>query len=146
MKLVLSTLIIFSISIHSQVITVLDEATRNPLELVSIYNSDPNRSILTNSNGKVDISKIEKDRKIIFRLLGYEKSELSFSVIEKNNFVVLMKATTISLDNVVVTANRWEENKSEIPNTIEVITPTRTTKVTVALANFCCSKRMAASR
>ncbi len=123
MKLILSVLILFSVSVHPQVITVLDETTRNPLELVSVYNSDPNRSILTNSNGKVDISKIEKDRKIIFRLLGYEKSELSFSVIEKNNFVVLMKATTISLDNVVVTANRWEENKSEIPNTIEVITP-----------------------
>ncbi len=108
---------------YSQVITVKDQATDKPLELVSVYNSDPNRSLLTNSNGKVDISKLDKDKKIIFRLIGYEKIETTFNKLEKDNFVVLMKSTTISLDNVVVTTNRWEENRSEIPNTVKVISP-----------------------
>ncbi|MCW8809476.1 MAG: TonB-dependent receptor [Ignavibacteriaceae bacterium] len=116
-------LLIFAVSLHAQIITVKDQTTQNPLELVSVYNSDPNRALLTNSNGKVNIEKLDKNKKMVFRLLGYEKFETTFSNLKENNFIVLMKETTISLDNVVVSSNRWEENKSEVPNTIEVITP-----------------------
>jgi hemoglobin/transferrin/lactoferrin receptor protein len=116
-------LIIFTISLHAQIVTVKDQTTQNPLELVSVYNSDPNRALVTNSNGKVNIERLDKNKKIVLRLLGYEKYETTFSELEANNFIVLMKETTISLDNVVVSSNRWEENKSEVPNTIEVITP-----------------------
>ncbi len=123
MKLFWAIIFLYNISLFPQVVTVKDQSTGNPLELVSIYNSDPNRSILTNSNGKADISKLDKTKKIIFRIIGYEKLELSFSEIEENDFEILMKATAISLDNVVVTTNRWEENKSNIPNTIKVVTP-----------------------
>jgi hemoglobin/transferrin/lactoferrin receptor protein len=123
MKLTFIVLIFFSISTYSQIVTVKNLDTQNPLELVSVYNTDPNRSLLTNSNGKVDITNIDKSKPIIFRLIGYEKLVLSYKEIEKNNFIVLMKETTISLDNVVVTTNRWEENKSDIPNTITVVTP-----------------------
>ncbi|HKB84674.1 MAG TPA: TonB-dependent receptor [Ignavibacteriaceae bacterium] len=121
MKLFFLILFLYSISLFSQVVTVKDLATKNPLELVSIYNSDPNRSIITNSNGKADISKLDKNKNIIFRIIGYEKLETTYGELEKNNFEVFMKATAISLDNVVVTANRWEENKNNIPNTIKVV-------------------------
>lgn len=123
MKLIIVPIILFNISLFSQVVTVQDISTKNPLELVLVYNSDPNRSLLTNSNGKADISKLDKNRNIIFQIIGYEKLEISYSELEKNNFSVFMTATAISLDNVLVTSNRWEENKSNIPNTIKVVTP-----------------------
>ena len=116
-------ILIFTISLHAQIVTVKDQVTQSPLELVSIYNSDPNRALLTNPNGKVNIERLDKNKKIILQLLGYERFETTYSDLEANNFTVLMKATAISLDNVVVSSNRWEENKSEVPNTIEVITP-----------------------
>ncbi|HSD64469.1 MAG TPA: TonB-dependent receptor [Ignavibacteriaceae bacterium] len=123
MKLTLLMVLIINFSLFSQVITVKNQETQNPLELVSVYNSDPNRSLLTNSNGKVDITNLDKTKPIIFRMLGFEKLELAYAEIEKNDFTIFMKSTTISLDNVVVTTKRWEENKSEIPNTITVVTP-----------------------
>ena len=123
MKLFISIILLCNISLFPQVVTVRDISTKNPLELVSIYNSDPNRSILTNSSGKADISKLDKTRSIVFRILGYERLETNYDELEKSNFDVYMKATAISLDNVVVTTNRWEENKSNIPNTIKVVTP-----------------------
>ncbi len=123
MKLFISLILFINISLSAQVVTVRDLSTNNPLELVSIYNSDPNRSILTNSSGKADITKLDKTKKIVFRILGYEKLELAYDEIKQMNFDVYMKATAISLDNVVVTSNRWEENKRNIPNTIKVISP-----------------------
>ena len=123
MKNILLLILLFNVALYSQVVTVIDKATQNPLELLSVYNSDPNRALLTNSNGKVNIERLDKSKPIIFRLIGYERTELTYSQIEKDGFIVLMKETAISLDNIVVSSNRWEENKSEIPNTIEVISP-----------------------
>ncbi len=123
MKTFLLLIFLLNIPLFSQIVTVKDRDTQNPLELVSVYNSDPNRAVLTNSNGKVDIIRLDKEKLIIFRLIGYERIEVMYSRLEEDNFIVLMTQTTISLDNVVVSSNRWEENKSEIPNTIEVITP-----------------------
>ncbi len=123
MKTFLLLIFLLNIPLFSQIVTVKDRDTQNPLELVSVYNSDPNRAVLTNSNGKVDISRLDKEKPIIFRLIGYERIQVMYSKLEEDNFIVLMTQTTISLDNVVVSSNRWEENKSEIPNTIEVITP-----------------------
>ncbi len=123
MKLFVSLILFINISLFPQVVTVRDLSTNNPLELVSIYNQDPNRSLLTNSSGKADITKVNKSKKIIFRILGYEKLELTFGEVKSMNFDIYMKATAISLENVVVTTNRWEENKSNIPNTIKVVSP-----------------------
>lgn len=123
MKLTLLLILIINFSLFSQIITVKNQETQNPLELVTVYNSDPGRSLLTNSNGKVDITYLDKTKPIVFRMLGFEKLELSYDEIKKNDFTIFMKSTTISLDNVVVTSKRWEENKSEIPNTITVVTP-----------------------
>ncbi len=123
MKLFISLLLLINISTFAQVVTVRDLATNNPIELVSIYNSEPNRSLLTNSSGKADITKLDKSRKMVFRILGYEKLELTFAEIKEKKFDIFLKTTTISLDNVVVTTNRWEENKNNIPNTIKVVSP-----------------------
>jgi len=97
MKNILLLILFLNVAMYAQVVTVKDKATQNPLELVSVYNSDPNRALLTGSNGKVDIGKLDKSKPIIFRLIGYERIELTISQIEENNFIVLMNQTTISL-------------------------------------------------
>ncbi|MEJ2505458.1 MAG: hypothetical protein P8Y81_04240 [Ignavibacteriaceae bacterium] len=110
MRNILLLILFLNVATYAQVVTVEDKATQNPLELVSVYNSDPNRALLTGSNGKVDIGKLDKSKPIIFRLIGYERIGLTFSQIKENNFIVSMEQTAISLDNVVVSSNRWEEN------------------------------------
>jgi len=123
MKVVLLLIILFNLIVCAQVVTVHEKNTNQPLELVAIYNSDPNRSVLTNSNGQADISRIDKNEPIVFSLIGYEKVELNYAQIEKDNFTVVLTQTLVTLGNVVVSSNRWEENKSEVPNTIQTITP-----------------------
>jgi hemoglobin/transferrin/lactoferrin receptor protein len=123
MKIVLLLAFLLNMIVCAQVVTVKEKNTNQPLELVAIYNSDPNRSVLTNNNGQADISRIEKEKPIMFSLIGYEKVKLNYSQIEKDNFIVSLTQTLVTLGNVVVSANRWEENKSDIPNTIQTITP-----------------------
>jgi hemoglobin/transferrin/lactoferrin receptor protein len=107
---------------YAQVITVKEENTLRPLERVTVYATDVNLGLVTDSRGKVDITSLKESNNLIFRLLGYEKIELSYDEIIRNNNTVIMKETALSLENVVVSTKRWEEERSDVPNNIEVIT------------------------
>ncbi len=123
MKRFIFFILYFAIVTTAQIVTVKDSETDKPLELVSVYSNDLNRALITNPYGKADIAKLKNSAQIIFRLIGYEKKELSFDELKNNNFIVKMSSQAISFDNVIVSAKRWDEDKSEIPHTIETITP-----------------------
>lgn len=123
MKIIFSLIILFTFSLNAQIVTVKDAATEKPLEVVSVYSTDLNRALITNPNGQVDIKSLNKSNEIIFRLIGYEKLSFSYNQLKEMNFIVKMKEQAVSIENVIVSAKRWEEDRSEIPHTIEVITP-----------------------
>ena len=123
MKGIIILILFLAIGESAQVVIVKDLDNGKPLELVSVYSTDLNRSLITNSKGIVNIKELNGSAKIIFKLIGYERLELSFSEISNLNNIVKLKPQAISLENVLVSAKRWDEDKSEIPHTIEVITP-----------------------
>ncbi len=123
MKIIFSLIILFTFSLNAQIVTVKDAATEKPLEVVSVYSNDLNRALITNPNGQVDIKSLNKSNEIIFRLIGYEKLSFSYNQLKEMNFIVKMKEQAVSIENVIVSAKRWEEDRGEILHTIEVITP-----------------------
>ncbi len=110
-------------ALFSQIVSVKDKNTLEPLELVSVFNVNPNRSLISNQNGIVDISRLDTSKTIVFQLVGYKRSEFSFDEIKRNNFIVLMEPSIISIENIIVSANRWDDVKTEIPNTVQIISP-----------------------
>lgn len=121
-KIILLTFFMAAFS-FAQTVTVKDTDSKIPLELVTVYSTDINRALTTNSKGKVDISPLKNSKQISFKLLGYEKIALSFSELSQNNYEVFLKEAPIAIGNVVVSANRWDEDRSDVPNTIEYISP-----------------------
>lgn len=116
-------ILLFSSIILSQVVTVKDKNTEEPLGLVSVYNGDINKSLITDSKGRVKIGSLDKDKVFVFRLIGYEKKELSYDELKANNFEIFLAQQPIALGDLVVSAKRWEEDRAEIPHSIELITP-----------------------
>jgi len=121
----------------AQTVTVKDTDSKIPLELVTVYSTDINRALPTNSKGKVDISPLKNSKQISFKLLGYEKIALSFSELSQNNYEVFLKEAPIAIGNVVVSANRWDEDRSDVPNTIEYISPKMLNFKTHKLPQIC---------
>lgn len=107
----------------SQQVTIKDKITFQPLEFVSIFDAEKNISALTGINGKAEITRFSESEKITFRLLGYETIEISFSRLKEINFILLMEQTPVTLSQIVVSANKWEQDKSDIPVKIEAIGP-----------------------
>ena len=76
---------------YSQQVSVQDENTSESLPDVVIYNEDKSKSIITNSNGSVDLGIFSNDEKIYFQLLGYSLLEISKENIVDGGIIFLQE-------------------------------------------------------
>ena len=105
-----SMLTIFYLASEAQIIKVVDKQTQTPVEGVLIFDTVGFHT-LTNSDGKADITGLSKGL-LTFQHVGYETL-----LIPKNEVpeTVEISQATLTVNEVVVSANKWEEDLSEIP-------------------------------
>lgn len=120
-------LTLISLTGTGQTITVREKTTRQPLELVSVYTTDMQSSTLTDAKGKADISGLLNGDSIHFRMIGYQTAAFTVKELEAMKYTVYLEQAQLSLDEVVVAASRWEQEKRDVPNRIISIKPDEVT-------------------
>lgn len=115
--------IVCSSFINAQIITITDSNTGSPMESVSIIDIAKTNSILTDKNGQADISSLHLAKNIQISLIGYQSQTFSYDVLKGNGFNVKMVQNILSLDQVVVSASRWDQSNRNIPAKIITIKP-----------------------
>lgn len=105
----------------AQTLTVVDRQTLQPLELVSLYSPAPRATAVTDGQGQADISEFEGADSIYFRLIGYEATVRSYEELRAADFTMMMEEDQLLLDEIVVSANRWEQDRREVPFHIAVL-------------------------
>jgi hemoglobin/transferrin/lactoferrin receptor protein len=115
----LSIFIAFISLSHAQKVTVIDVSNFVGIENVFIFSE--NSSSLTNKQGKADISNFNENDTLIFQHPSYKSFLISYGKLRENNFTVKLEESVIDINEVVVSANRWEQNKAEVPNQIKTI-------------------------
>ncbi len=129
-KYILFSLLIFiSLPFYSQIVTIIDETNLEPIENVIIYGKS--KYVMTDKYGKADISNFDKSSNFIFKHTSFVDLHLTFSDIKKLNFQIMMVESALDLNEVVISANSWEQNKNEVSNRIKIIS-----KRSIANANF----------
>jgi hemoglobin/transferrin/lactoferrin receptor protein len=113
---------LFCIGSFSQIVTVVDNEDSKPISDVAVLNEQATRFTYTNSSGKADISSFEKDPAVCFQHFTYERVCLSYDEIKKNGFQIRLNKKIFAFEEFVVSANRWEQNRNEIPNKISIVT------------------------
>lgn len=108
---------------HSQIITLTDNETQNPIELATLMSTNPNVVVTTNAEGQANVSAFRGSEKIVIRRLGYKTEIKSFAEIEDMNFEVILTVSVTQFDEVVVSANRWSQPSRNIPSKISTISP-----------------------
>ena len=106
---------------NSQIITIKDLESSKPLEMVNLIDGATNTYSTTNAEGQADISKFKGVDKIQIRLLGYETQIKSYSQLAAANFSIFLKESNITLDQVVVSATRWQQSSGNVPSKISTI-------------------------
>jgi len=107
---------------HAQIITIKDQSANKTLELATIISQKSKPIILTNANGQANISAFRDVESIQISLLGYETRILSYSDIMNADYQIALTQTNINLDQIVVSATRWQQSSNNIPARISSIT------------------------
>ena len=100
----------------AQIIKVFDEVDLGPIDNVYIFNDK--QSALTNNKGETDISLFGHDDTLTFQHPAYQRLKVSYQDLKKQNFEIALSGTVLNILEVVVSGNKWEQNKRELPNKI----------------------------
>ncbi len=109
--------------LYGQIITVVDLANSEPLDVVSILSDNPRAMALTNSKGQADIKSFETSNRIEIRLLGYRAIYKTYSELASGDRILKLQGQNVDLQQVVVSATKWAQSNRESPEKITTITP-----------------------
>nr|WP_321227421.1 TonB-dependent receptor [uncultured Psychroserpens sp.] len=118
MKLRLSVLLIFSFLIsNSQTVTVLEEGSNEPVSGVAIFNIKKDKSAITDLDGKASLELFDTNETIFFQSLLYKKRALKITK-SGVDFTVYLLPKIEDLNQIVISASKFEQSKRDIPQTI----------------------------
>lgn len=123
MKGLLSTILMLGmVSIAAaQVITIQDAESKLPLENALLSSDNPKVFLTTNAKGQADISSLSGAAKIEIRYFGYKTLVQSYADLTQANYQVSLITSRMSLDQVVISATRWNQNQRNIPSKVSTI-------------------------
>ncbi len=113
--------LVCSVSLHAQVLTVRDKITRQPIELVSVYSNNPRVFDVTDAQGRADLKGFETADSIFIEIIGFSPLIYSYQQLEEKQFVLYLEESPIVMKQLVVSANRWQQQAREVPNKIIAI-------------------------
>ena len=115
-------LLTVTVNLFSQTVFIYDQQTGNPIHNVFVYNEQKTITAVSDKIGLADISDFGNRDIIIFQHPSYDILKLSKFEISKLKYLVGLKQKLVSLNEVIVSANKWESDIREVPNQIEAIT------------------------
>ncbi len=105
----------------AQEIVVLDLKTKEPLVNVAIFNVDKSKTVLSDFDGRSDLSIFDLDERITFKHISYEVYKTNKGKIVKQKGKIYLSPKLEQLDEVVISVSKWEQQKKDVPNKIESI-------------------------
>ncbi|WP_310991055.1 TonB-dependent receptor [Aequorivita marina] len=121
-KIFIVVLLLFISTTYAQTLTIKDQETKEPIELVTI-SLGSKLFVTTNSEGEADITKFKNATGIEVRSLGYKAITRSYAEMAETSFVLLLEESNLSLDEVVISATKWRQSSDDVPAKIVSITP-----------------------
>ena len=106
---------------QAQELTVQERTTGKALEFVNVISVELQAFAITDLDGKVDISEFEGAEVIEFRLIGYHAVKKSYQELSEAGFLLELEPTQFSLDQVVVSATRWNQPQRDVPARVTTI-------------------------
>jgi hemoglobin/transferrin/lactoferrin receptor protein len=119
---ILSLLSVLSHFGYSQTITILDQSTGEPLEMVSLSGDEQGVTASTDINGQTDITAFKKMENITVSRTGFTRLIISYAEIEKQGFVLGLAPAGLTMEELIVSATRWSQSSRDIPAKITTIT------------------------
>lgn len=116
-----------TINCFAQKVIVQDKTTGQPISYAAISSETPKAYVLTDTKGVADLTNFKGAKKITVNVLGYKSVVTSWNQLQDAAFKLLLKPSNFSLDEVVVTANKWAQSQR---NVVQKITSINSSEIT----------------
>jgi len=116
-------LLCFAAPAVAQQITVIEKTTREPIEHVTVVNPRSGFSTLTDAKGHAQLERTRPDDTLHIQHLAYYPVRRTLADIQADAGEVRMDERLLNLEEVVVSASKWEQNRRDIPHEIQTIAP-----------------------
>lgn len=110
------------IQLNAQIVTVKDQQSKQPVKDVNIIDKEQDHSTFTNPEGKADLNQFETRDTLVFQHASYLTRSIAYESLAAKDFQLSLKGKVQDLEEVVISGNRWEQPRTEVPNKIEPIT------------------------
>jgi hemoglobin/transferrin/lactoferrin receptor protein len=107
--------------VRSQTVTVIDQETGEPLILATIMGQGTQKFATTNESGQADLSNFQEHDTLRIRQLGYQEESWTLRQLRKHSFVVRLFQATLSLDGILITATRIQQDAREVPYKVSTL-------------------------
>ncbi|WP_299884502.1 TonB-dependent receptor [uncultured Lacinutrix sp.] len=120
-KLVYTLLLSFFITtiLQAQNIEVLNKKTLEPVVGAAIYNEDQSKSVITNFKGSTNLDIFNDNELLYIKHISYTPFLIEKTKIK--NFTVYLIANAQGLEEIVISASKFEQNKRDIPKKISSV-------------------------
>ncbi len=113
-------LLLYGLCVQAQMVTVTDINTMAPLARVSIRSATTELG-QTDAKGQFELGLAKDADSLWFSLSGYETEAFALSKLANSGYTISLVQNGYSLDDVVVSASKFEEKRKDIAQPIEVI-------------------------
>ncbi len=115
-------LLMVSICHAQQLIVVKDRVTLQPVsESIISLSKTPDFNFTTNKDGKITLNLPETIDTLTIKAKGYAAERILLADLRKQNYTIFLTELKFELNEVVVSATRFEEKKSDVPRQIMVL-------------------------
>jgi len=111
---------LFGFNLSGQTVFVFNQKTGKPIYQVTIQEKGSSDGAITDNTGSADLKNFNAESTLIFRHPSYKAVQISMTKLADQDYFLYMVENIIEIGEVVVSANKWEQNKREIPQEIAV--------------------------
>lgn len=108
----------------SQTLVIKDAVENFPISNVTVFNNNQSASILSNPEGRVDLSDFKNTDTLFFSHVSYKKFQIAHNQLPdlKNDLIVFLNPKTQFLSEIILSVGRSRENKDKISKKVSLIT------------------------
>lgn len=121
--ILLGCCLLLQLVVGAQEITIRDQETREPLAFATIFDAKTNTVTNTDGKGRAEMRDFVNSDSLEIQLIGYKHIHTSYEALKQKGFQVFMEPAGLSLDEVVVSAVRWAQERRDVPQKVTTIRP-----------------------
>lgn len=114
-------LLLMSFICTSQKVLIRDLSTGEPIAHAVCSSTDSKEILLTDDRGMVDLDGFKNSKHIIIRAMGYLSVHKTYLQLEEQLFQITLTPISFTIDEVIVSATKWEQRMKDIPQSLDLI-------------------------